>query len=169
MKHAHRATGRNPAGPRTARVPGAVHGLRRHPLRVTSALCLLGAGLYAAAEPGWASRQIALSFTTQQAHYSELYFASFAALPEVSRPGREATVRFTIVNREGRAYRYSYVVSLASPGDNVQAARRLVTVKDGGHADVTAHFTPKAHHAPYTVTIRIEQPDDLIEFHGRTS
>jgi uncharacterized protein YfaS (alpha-2-macroglobulin family) len=130
---------------------------------------VLAAGSYAAAVPGWTSHQMALSFGPQPAHYSELFFADISALPARLSPGAENTVPFTIVNREGGTHQYTYVVTLAGPAGAVVAEQGQVTVKNNGKADLTARFKPGVHKSAYTVSIKIDNPSDHIEFHGRTT
>lgn len=169
MRRAREAGGGSAARWLPGRVRGVARALRAHPFRVACALCVLAAGGYAAAEPGWTSRQLALSFGPRPTSYSELFFGNISGLPVHVRAGVDRAVPFVIVNREGRTIRYSYVVSLNGPGGQVLAEHGHVWLKDNAKADLLARFRPQVTDAPYTVTIKIGKPFDVIQFHGRTT
>jgi hypothetical protein len=153
--------------PRLARrVAGA---LPRHPFRLISALCVLGAGLYAAANPAWTSHQVALSFGPRPVNYSELFFSDAKQVTTRLNPDVNNFIRFDIVNREGHTYQYTYVVTLTGPGAHGTAEKKDITLKNNSRAVLIANFEPTKQHAQYTVTITINVPFDFIEFHGRTA
>jgi hypothetical protein len=153
----------------TGRLARVANALRRHPIRLASTLVVLGLAASAAAVPSWTARQIALSFNPKTSYYSELFFTNIGLLPVHATPGTHGSVHFSIVNREGHTLRYSYLVAVTIPGLPTRTELGHVTVKDNQKADVIAPFEVTAAHTTYTVTIRLNQPFDAIEFHGRTT
>ena len=143
--------------------------LGRHPFRLASAIVVVAAGAYLAASPAWTSRQAALSLGSLPSRYSELFFTDITSLPVHSLPGVAHSVAFTIVNREGRAVRYRYVVTLDAGGATKVVTQRHVVVPNNEKVDLTAQFAPKGSNALYTVTIKINERRDSIEFHGHTT
>jgi hypothetical protein len=143
--------------------------LRLHPFRVFCALFVLAAGSFAAAEPHWTSYQIALSFGPQLPNYSEVFFTDISTLPVHAPPDSEVRVPFSIVNRKGSSLNYSYIVTLTSPGVRVIAEKSHVLVKDNQKVNLVARFRSGSPHVAFTITIKINQPYDHIEFHGKTS
>lgn len=149
-----------------ARVANA---LRRHPIRLASTLVVVGLAAAAAAGHGWTARQIALSFNAQTTHYSELFFTTIGQLPAHVTPGTPGKVDFSIVNREGRTQHYRYLVAVTVPGLPKHVEVGHVTIEDNRKAEVLVPFEVAGAHTAYTVTIRLNQPFDVIEFHGRTT
>ncbi len=160
-----------PAGPdqKTGRLARVANALRRHPIRLAATLVAAGLAASAAAVPSWTARQIGLSFNPKTSYYSEMFFTNIGLLPVHATPGTQGSVHFSIVNREGRTLRYSYLVAVTASGLPSRTELGYVTVKDNQKADVIAPFEVAAANTAYTVTIRINQPFDVIEFHGRTT
>lgn len=158
-----------PVGQPGGRVARVANALRRHPIRLVSTLVVLGLAAAAAAFPGWTARQIALSFNPRPSYYSELFFTKIGQLPAHATPGTPGKVHFSIVNREGRTLRYSYLVAVTVPGSPSHTELGHVTLKNNQKAEVVAPFEVAGTHTGYTVTVRINEPFDVIEFHGRTT
>lgn len=149
--------------------PGAaVRALRRHPFRLASALCLVAACVFAAAEPGWTSHQLALSLGPRTVGYSELFFTSTAVGSHFT-PGADNSVGFAIVNREGRTVRYHYVVTLTGPSGAITSEPGQALVPDNQKATRFATFNLPLANTTYTVSVKLLQPTYSIELHGRTT
>jgi hypothetical protein len=83
---------------------------------------------------GQVRHQLALSFVRQPTHYTELYFAAPGPV-EVASDGDAVTVsvRFTVVNHEGRTTVYPYVVGVADQaGIPLGQADGSIAVADKG-------------------------------------
>lgn len=153
--------------PGRVRVVGST--LRRHPFRLATALCVAGIASVAAIVPSWTVQQIELSLGPRPPHFSELFFTNLAGLPRRIPPGQHASVPFAIVNREGRAFRYSYTVSVTEPtGHLLVTEQKQVTLQNNQKATWFAPFSVGGKQARYTVMIKIARPLEYIEFHGET-
>ncbi len=157
------------AGERPGRIHRIAGALRRHPFRVASAVCILVAAAFAAANPAWTSRQAALSLGAQPALYSELFFTNITALPVHSLPGVSHNFDFTIVNREGKTFTYHYVVTMDDGGAISQIDQGNIAVPNARKVVVVSRFVPTGTNSLYTVTVKINVRLDSIEFHGHTT
>ena len=127
----HADTGRadiNPAGNESRR--GNTR--RRAGIAVGLAVLLLAAAL-AAAFPRELKHQWELSVVRQPTPYTQLYFTAPASIPSSLVAGQKNTFDFTIENDEGRAYRYTYVVTLQDSRAR-QVSKETVTVNSGARA-----------------------------------
>jgi hypothetical protein len=97
-----------------------------------------------------------------------LYFDNPGALPTTAAVNKSNTFAFTVVNNEGSAYQYSYVVTFADAHTHLVVAKEDLTIGNG--ASVTRKITvkPKDHKSNYLITITLEGMNQSIQFYEKT-
>jgi Protein of unknown function (DUF1616) len=161
----------NPAGNES---PGTADGQsrrgntrRRAGIAVGFTALLLAVAL-AAAFPKQLKHQWELSVVRQQTPYTQLYFTAPASIPSSLTAGQRNTFDFTIENDEGRAYSYTYVVTLKDSRAQ-QVSKETVTVNSGATVTRAVTVVPKDKDSRYLVSVAIPSLNQSIQFYGETS
>jgi hypothetical protein len=111
----------------------------RHPVIVLLAAAMLGGAAAVWFSPSF-RHQVVLSTTERAAPYDELYFVSPTAPANVP-VGRATSLRFTVVNHEGRTFRYEVSEGVGSPA-GAHFSQVSVAVPDGDAWSGSVSFTP---------------------------
>lgn len=128
-------------------------------------LCVVVGGL------GFAFRHeiahgVAFAMTSQPAPFTQLYFSDPNDLPtslSLSRPNRFG---FTVVNDEGSATTYSYVVTLASSNTSSTIARGRIRLGDNKAATTLVNVSPTRRATMYLITVKLVGRAEMIRFGG---
>jgi hypothetical protein len=142
--------------------------IRRPTAIAVSVAAVLLAVALAAAFPKQLKHQWELSVVRQQTPYTQLYFTAPASIPSSLVAGQQNTFDFTIENDEGRAYRYTYVVTLKDSRAQ-QASTETVTVNSGERVTRAVTVVPRDNKSTYLVSVAIPDLKQSIQFYGETS
>jgi hypothetical protein len=113
--------------------------------------------------------QIEISVVRQGTPYSQLYFASPTKLPTQLKVNKSNIFDFTIENDEGRAYRYTYTVTLEDSRSHVVLSKETVEISNGDGATRRIAVTPKDRKSRYLITVSLEGMNQSIHFYAETS
>lgn len=133
------------------------------PWLILAALCVTVVGL-AFAYPREIRHQLAISFSRQPTPYTEFYFTNPRALPTFLSVSRPDSFSFTIVNHEGRARTYSYVVTLSSSQGTSTVGSGTIGVEDGRATTRVVDVGPAKRGLAYTVTVKLLGRSETIHF-----
>lgn len=142
---------------------------RRAGITVGLAVLLLLLVAIAAAFPRQLKHQWELSVVRQPTPYTQLYFTAPASIPSVLAAGQQNTFDFTIENDEGRAYRYTYVVTLQDSRARQQVSKETVMVNSGERVTRAVTVDPTDKESRYLVSVTIPTLNQSIQFYGETS
>ena len=133
------------------------------PWLILAALCVTVVGL-GFAYPREIRHQLAISFSRQPTPYTELYFTNPRTLPTFLSVSRPDSFSFTIVNREGRARVYSYVVTLSSSQGTSTVRNGTIDVEDGRASTRVVDVGPAKPGLAYTITVKLLGRSETIHF-----
>jgi Protein of unknown function (DUF1616) len=142
---------------------------RRAGLVVGLVVLLLLVAAIGAAFPRQIKHQWELSVVRQPTPYTQLYFTAPASIPSVLAAGQQNTFDFTIENDEGRAYRYTYVVTLEDSRARQQVSKETVMVNSGERVTRAVTVVPTDKESRYLVSVVIPTLNQSIHFYGETS
>lgn len=133
------------------------------PWLILAALCVTVVGL-GFAYPREIPHQLAISFSRQPTPYTELYFTNPRTLPTFLSASRPDSFSFTIVNHEGRARIYSYVVTLSSSQGTSTVGSGTIGVEDGRASTRVVDVGPAKPSLAYTITVKLLGRSETIHF-----
>ncbi len=142
---------------------------RRAGITVGLAVLLLLVVAIVAAFPRQIKHQWELSVVRQPTPYTQLYFTAPASIPRVLAVGQQNTFDFTIENDEGRASRYTYVVTLEDSRARQQVSKETVMVNSGERVTRAVTVDPTDKASRYLVSVTIPTLNQSIQFYGETS
>ena len=148
---------------RALRDNGAPDVRRVWPWLILAALCVTVVGL-GFAYPREIRHQLAIPFSRQPTPYTELYFTNPRTLPTFLSVSRPDSFSFTIVNREGRARVYSYVVTLSSSQGTSTVGNGTIDVEDGRASTRVVDVGPAKPGQAYTITVKLLGRSETINF-----
>ena len=108
--------------------------------------------------------QIAPALTREPTPFTQLYFSDPDGLPRTLRVSRPNRFEFTVVNREGRASAYSYVVTLASSHGSSTVARGRIDLRNNKAATVEIDVRPTRRATEYSIAVGLVGRDKTIQF-----
>ncbi len=109
-------------------------------------------------------QQLAIAFSSAPTAYSEFYFTNPPTLPVYLNVSRPDAFSFTIVNHEGRARTYSYVVTLTSSRGESTVGSGTIGVENGEAATRLVEVGPVERGRAYTVTVKLLGRSETIHF-----
>lgn len=134
--------------------------------RVIFAIAVLAVVALVIRFPHPAAHQLALSFTRQATPHTELYFTDPQTLPtKLNVPGPNR-FEFTVVNHEGRARAYAYVVTLTGSSGSTVIDKGTLSLGDNIGAGKVVDIVVTRQRAAYVVTVMLSGPRQAIYFRG---
>ena len=112
--------------------------------------------------------QLALSLVRQPTPYTQLYFPHLGALPDKLKVNQKNTFEFTIVNNEGRTFRYTYIVASDDSKSHLRSTG-VVTINNGHSVTRSVAVIPKDHKSRYQIGVTLKGINQSIHFYGTTS
>ncbi|HTX01976.1 MAG TPA: hypothetical protein VMD59_24545 [Acidimicrobiales bacterium] len=103
---------------------------------------------------------------TRQA-FTELYFTDPAHLPDMVTPGTTLHVGFVIVDEEDRGWVYHWSMLFAGSSSPLRSG--TVVLPAGGRRRVTVEVVWSSHARAGTISVRLAEPREAIDFHVGTS
>ena len=154
------AAGPAPGRPGRPRRRGGGRGqARRWALALVAGLALAGSVISPAARHQWA-----LALIRQPDTYTALSFGRAWALPAAASRGQPLPVSFTIVNHEGRALRYRYVLAAIGARRSLVLATAARTIPAGRAWSVSARIRPDCAGSPCRVQVSLPGHPESIDF-----
>jgi hypothetical protein len=144
---------------------------KNSPWRLAIGLCLAVALVilgFAIVYPSQFKHQIEISIVRQPTPYTQLYFTRPATLSGKLNFNQKNSFNFTIENDEGRAYRYTYIVTVDDTKSHLTISQESVTVGNGGRATRIVTLVPKDRKSKYLITVTLVGMNQSIHFYGRT-
>ncbi len=129
------------------------------------AICVAAVGLVVAFHRPIGDH-IALFATRQPTSFTELYFNAPSGLPQSLSLSSPNLFGFTVVNHEGHATVYSYVVTLATSYGNSTIAQGRVSVRRDRGATTVINVSPTRRATEYLVTVKLVGRSESIWFRG---
>jgi hypothetical protein len=110
--------------------------------------------------------QIEISIVRQRNPYTQLYFADPKALPAHLQVNKSNVFEFTVENNEGRAFSYTYIVTLADSRSHAVASKATATISDGQSTTRQVSVQPKDLNSKYLITITLQGMNQSIHFYA---
>lgn len=152
-------------------VPAGQSPGKRILLRAGAAVLISAAivGGLAVAFPKQFAHQIAISTTRQPTPYTQLFFTDPSALPKDLTVDRVNTFAFTVINDEGHAENYHYVITLTTGKSHEIVGEGSLEVGNNQRATRTAGVKPKSRTTRYLISVALNGTGDFVQFYGDTS
>ena len=147
--------------------PGLLSG-RRLGLLTACVASIVAVLLVGARLPAFSSEDFKLATSAQTERVSELYFSDPDRLPGSVTAGVPNTVSFVIVNGEGEAYTYTYLVRLIDlgvPADSQVVASGSVKLADGDRTTVNVSFALPEPGQRKLLVVQLRERSETLRLH----
>ena len=136
---------------------------------VAAVLVLIGiVGLLAIIFPAQFKHQLDISVFRQPTPYTQLFFGDPTTLPKKLEVGHANKFSFTVINDQGHAATYRYVVTITGAKLQKVASQGSFTLGDSQSITRAVAVVPTARKTQYLVTVTLSGTADFIQFYGVT-
>ncbi len=108
--------------------------------------------------------QWAISIVRQPTNYTTLYFDNPATLPTTAEVNKPIGFSFTVVNHEGRALHYQYVVSSKGQNGAVTVQRSTRFIPAGASSSISTSVSPTSPGKNSRIVVSLPGHAETIDF-----